>query len=121
MTGDARWRVRLTATAESDFRNILNWTADRFGNVQAGIYSQTLTCAIQAFTEGPNVAGSRRRDDIAEGIMTLHVARAGRKGRHVVLYRIASPSEPPTIDVLRLLHDSMDLARHVGAAGDDIS
>jgi len=51
--------------------------------------------------------------------MTLHVARAGRRGRHFVLYRIASPSEPPGIDVLRLLHDSMDPARHVGSTGDD--
>jgi len=119
MTGGRRWRVRLTATAESDFRNILRWTAERFGHAQARIYSETLTHAIQALTKGPNVAGSRQRDDIVEGLMTLHVARAGRRGRHFVLYRIASPSEPPGIDVLRLLHDSMDLARHVGSTGDD--
>ena len=121
MTGGGRWRVRLTATAESDFRNILRWTAERFGHAQARIYSETLTHAIQALTGGPHVAGSRQRDDIAEGLMTLHVARAGRRGRHFVLYRIASPSEPPGIDVLRLLHDSMDLARHVESSGDDNS
>ena len=48
MSGDRRWRVRLTATAESDFRNILRWTAQRFGHAQARIYSETLTRAIKA-------------------------------------------------------------------------
>ena len=119
MTGDRRWRVRLTTTAESDFRNILRWTAERFGHAQARVYSETLKRAIQALDHGPHVAGSRQRDSIAEGLMTLHVTRYGRKGRHFVLYRIGSPSEPPTIDVLRLLHDSMDLVLHVGAAKDD--
>ena len=121
MIGDRRWRVRLTATAESDFRNILHWTARQFGHAQARIYGETLTRAIQALTGGPYVAGSRQRDEIAEGLMTLHVARVGRRGRHLVLYRIAGASEPSTIDVLRLLHDSMDLVRHVGSAGDDSS
>ncbi len=118
MTGNQGWHVRLAAAAESDFRNILRWTADRFGRAQARIYGETLTRAVQALANGPHVAGSRRRDDIAEGLMTLHVARAGRRGRHFVLYRIASRSKPPTIDVLRLLHDSMDLPRHVGSTGD---
>ena len=52
MTGGG-WRVRLTATAESDFRNILRWTAERFGHAQARIYGETLTHAIQALTNGP--------------------------------------------------------------------
>ena len=95
---------------------ILRWTAQRFGHAQARIYGETLTRAIQALTDGPYVAGSRRRDEISKGFMTLHVARVGRRGRHFVLYRIAGASEPSTIDVLRLLHDSMDLVRHVGSA-----
>jgi len=43
----------------------------------------------------------------------FHVARGGRKGRHIILFRIGSPAKPPTIDVLRLLHDAMDLPHHV--------
>ena len=53
--------------------------------------------------------------------MTLHVVRVGRRGRHLVLYRIAGASEPSAIDVLRLLHDSMDPVRHVGSAWGDSS
>lgn len=121
MTAGRRWRVRLTAAAESDFRNILIWTSEQFGPAQARIYGETLTRAIQALTAGPHVAGSRRRDEIAEGLMTLHVARRGRKGRHLVLYRVGDVEGPATIDVLRLLHDAMDLVRHVGVAKDDNS
>lgn len=77
MTSRRRWRVRLTATAESDFRNILGWTAEWFGHALARIHSETLTHAIQTLTGGPHVAGSRQRDDIAEGPMTLRVLPAG--------------------------------------------
>ena len=58
-------------------------------------------------------------DGIAQGLMTLHVARCGRKSRHFVLHRVSESAEVPTIEVLRLLHDSMDLVRHVGSATDD--
>ena len=118
MTGARRWRVRLAATAENDIRNILQWTHERFGDAQAQLYGETLTRAIQALTEGPYVKGSRRRDEIGEGLFTLHVARGRRKGRHLVMYRVGDKGTSRTIEVLRLLHDSMDLVRHVPAATD---
>ena len=118
MTGNQGWRVRLTAAAESDIRNILQWTTERFGPAQARIYSETLSRAIQALAAGPNVVGCKRCDAIAEGLFTLHIARDGRKGRHLVLYRVGDSGEHSTIDVLRLLHDSMDLVRHVNTIQD---
>ena len=121
MTGDQCWRVRLTAAAESDIRKILQWTAARFGLAQARIYGETLTRAIQALTAGPHLAGSRRRGEIAEGLFTLHVARGGCKGRHLVLYRVDDTGERFTIEVLRLLHDSMDLILHIGTVQDESS
>ena len=113
MTDDRRWRIRLASTAEEDFRNILRWTEEQFGEAQARAYADTLTRAVQALSFGPNVAGARARNDVADGLMALHVARRGRRGRHLVLYRAGSPSDPPVIDVLRLLHDSMDLPRRM--------
>jgi toxin ParE1/3/4 len=59
------------------------------------------------------VPDSLVRDEIQPGLRSIHVARHGRRGRHLVLYRIA---EGETIDILRMLHDSMDIGRHV--AGD---
>ena len=87
------WRIRLTAAAERDFRNILSWTSEHFGGRQARVYADTLTGAIEALTEGPDVAGSRKRSDIGKGLHVLHVARGGRKDRHFVLYRNGNGKE----------------------------
>ena len=121
MTDRRQWRVRLTAAAAADLQNILRWTTGHFGETQARLYGDTLARALELLTEGPRVVGARERTDIAKGLMTLHVGRGARKGRHFVLYRADSHAAPPVIDVLRLLHDSMDLARHVDPPDDDDS
>jgi toxin ParE1/3/4 len=59
---------------------------------------------------GPDVPGSAARDEIQEGLRTLHVARQGRCGRHFIMYRAADGS---VIEVARILHEAMDLARHI--------
>ncbi len=104
------WTIRLAIRAEQDFFEIVQWTADSFGPQQAAAYAETLSLAIGDLAKGPDILGAKRRDEIGNGILTLHVARQGRKGRHFVVFRI---SDATTIDVLRLLHDSMDLARHL--------
>lgn len=104
------WSVRLAEKAELDLLDALVWTNDQFGALQADEYLETLTLALEALTDGPNIVGSKVRDDIGRGIRTLHVARLGRKGRHLVVFRMA---DGQTIDVIRLLHDSMDLAKHL--------
>lgn len=76
---------------------------------QAKTYAETLLQAIQALEAGPEVLGTRARDDIGPGLRTLHLARRGRKARHFIIFRVGAGQ---VIDVLRLLHDSMDLARH---------
>jgi toxin ParE1/3/4 len=108
-----RWRVRLTAAAEDDFRSILLWTATQFGDAQAGVYAETLSSAVEALAEGPSVLGTMSRNDIGKGLFTLHVARQGRRGRHLVLFRVRRDGGEEAIEVLRLLHDAMDLRRHV--------
>ena len=105
------WTVRLTAAAASDFENIIAWTIERFGESQALAYAETLTLAIEALTEGPSVADAKPRGEIIKGLYSLHVARQGRKGSHFVMFRVAPMGE--AIEILRLLHDSMDLPRHL--------
>jgi toxin ParE1/3/4 len=106
----AVWAVRLAEKAEHDLLDALVWTTDQFGALQADDYLETLTLALEALTDGPNIVGSKVRDDIGLGIRTQHVARLGRKGRHLVVFRFA---DGQVIDVIRLLHDSMDLAKHL--------
>lgn len=104
------WQIRLGRQAEQDYVEILNWTIKSFGKVQAKTYSETISQAMLALKDGPEILGSQQRDEIELGIRTLHVARLGRKGRHFVVFRVGGER---TIDVLRVLHDSMDLQRYL--------
>ena len=110
------WRVRLGAAAEVDFANILKWTTENFGARQSRVYRDTLVEAIGELADGANVAGSRARDEIMAGLRTLHVARRGRRGSHFLMYR-ATPNS--TIEIVRILHDRMDLQRHLPSAPDE--
>lgn len=107
------WPVLLTTSAERDIRDIVRWTEARFGIVQARTYADKLSDALAALADGPGVADARARDDIARGLFTLHVARGTQRGRHFVLFRINHDQNGEFIEVLRLLHDAMDLARHL--------
>ena len=115
-TGARSWPVRLTAAVEADFEEILRWTVDQFGEAQARIYAGTVSAALTDLAAGPTVIGAKKRDDILKGIFTLHVARKGRKGRHFVMYRVGKAPDSDVIEVLRLLHDAMDLQRHLPPA-----
>src|SRR5688572_13547039 len=104
------WRVRLGETAELDFANILKWTAENFGVRQSRIYRDTLVQAVAELANGPDIAGSKARDEIIPGLRTLHVARHRRRGSHFLMYREAAER---TIEILRILHDRMDFQRHL--------
>jgi toxin ParE1/3/4 len=114
MAEKQRWTIRLAASAEADMRGILRWTKDQFGEAQAQTYAQTLTAALAALAQtGLSTAGAKARDDIGKGLYTLHVARHGRKGRHFLLFRAGRDDKrASTLDVLRILHDAMDLPRY---------
>jgi toxin ParE1/3/4 len=102
--------VRLTATAEADFQDIVAWTLEEFGDRQARIYADVLSAALAALITGPTTAGAKERREIAKGLFTLHAARNGRKGRHFVLFRVRANVRQG--EILRLLHDAMDLRLH---------
>jgi toxin ParE1/3/4 len=107
MVIEGAWAVQLTAAAETDFREILRWTAEQFGAQQASRYAGQLTSTLTRLTEGPAVLGAKARDDIMEGLCTLHI------GRHFVLFRASSAHQSKTMEVLRILHETMDLPRHL--------
>jgi len=112
MTGT--WTVRLVAVSERDFQEVIKRSAQDFGPLQAEAYAQTLGLAIDALREkGPDTIGVKDRDEIGPGIFTLHAARHQRKASHFLVFRV---TESRTIEVLRILHDRMDLARHISQA-----
>jgi len=110
MTG--AWTVRLVAVAEQDYQEVVKRSAQDFGPLQAEVYAQTLEMAINALREeGPETMGVKEREEIGPGIFTLHAAKHKRKARHFLVFRVLKIR---TIEILRILHDRMDLARHIG-------
>ena len=105
-----RWRVRLSIAADHDFASVLRWTTQAFGPKQASDYRQMIVQAIRALGSGPDLPDSKARDEVQTGVRTLRVARRGRRGRHILVYRVIDEG---VIEVLRILHDAMDLGRHV--------
>ena len=69
--------------------------------------------AIGELAEGPEIPGSKARDEIMPGIRTLHVARHGSRGSHLLMYRLGSDG---VIEITRILHERMDLPRHIPPA-----
>ncbi len=90
---------------------------ERFGIAQARRYRSVILATLAELTDGPEPAGSTDRSELMPGLRSLHVARHGRRGRHFVLYDTSASRQ---IRVVRILHDSMDLARNLeGRPGDN--
>lgn len=106
-----RWEVRLAQRAQDDFTNIVRWTAEHFGVRQARSYALTLRRAVKALDAGLSLVDLHHRSELGQHVATLHVARQGRKGRHLLVLRVLEQDR--VIDVLRILHDSMDVPRHM--------
>jgi toxin ParE1/3/4 len=109
MTG--AWAVRLVAVAQRDYVEIIQRSVQDFGPLQAEAYAQNLASALDALRQkGPMTVGVKKREEIGPDIFTLHAARSQRKASHFLVFRVLGPQ---TVEILRILHDRMDLARHV--------
>jgi toxin ParE1/3/4 len=101
------WRIRITRRAEADIDAALAWTREEFGVVQEARYRATIEAAIGRLVRGPEAPGSRPVHPARPDLRRLHLPRPARR---VLIYREAPDG---WILVLRILHDSMDLARHL--------
>ena len=71
---------------------------------QGAAYLQLLTTARTCIVHNPILPGSKTRDDLADG------SRAFRVAKHLIFYRVSGDS----MEIARILHESMDFSRHVG-------
>ncbi len=111
VAADHLWTVVVTASAGLDFQNILVWTLEEFGDWQASVYAKTLSTAIIVLSKGPDITGVKKRPEIGKSHCTLYVRRGASKGGHLVLFRVDTDAR--RIEILRLLHQAMDLNWHV--------
>ena len=104
------WKVRLSEAAEKDFNEIFVWTVEHFGIDQAHVYRAVILDALRSLQDGPTVIGAKNLSGIPPELKVLHVARKGKRGRHFIVFDDAMDGQ---IQVLRILHDSMDIQSHV--------
>ncbi|MCM8596347.1 type II toxin-antitoxin system RelE/ParE family toxin [Accumulibacter sp.] len=109
--GGTPWTLRLSAAAENDYRLILRWTARHSGEPLARSAAKTLADVLEQLCADPLVPASMERSEIGRAIRTIEHAGQPGKVRHLVVFRTTTIRGQRFVDVLRLLHASVD-CRH---------
>jgi toxin ParE1/3/4 len=92
---------RLTAKATADLKSIGRYTQDTWGREQRNKYLRQLDDSFHMLAQEPHKG--RPCDDIRGGYRKYHV------GRHLIFYRQAGKD----IEIIRILHDRMDIEDHL--------
>lgn len=97
-----RPRVIISPKARRDLIDIGRYTEKQWGNTQRKKYLAQLKARFEKLAQHPSLG--RRRDELPEAPLGYH------EGRHVIFYRPLADD----IEIVRVLHDSMDFSRHLG-------
>lgn len=103
-------KLRFSKRAVRDIEGILAHTLQEFGEGQYEEYKELIRAALADVAADPNRPTARRRPELHADARTFHIARPGKDARHFLLYRVSGDR---FVDIGRLLHDSMDLRRHL--------
>lgn len=95
-------KVRLSAAARRDLSGIWTYSAKRWDEAQADRYVRLFADSFDGLGRG--IIKGRGADDIRTGYFKLAV------GSHLVFYRMCTSD---VIEVVRILHQRMDLDRHL--------
>jgi toxin ParE1/3/4 len=91
---------RLSPRALADLEDIWSYTAARWSPEQAASYHAMIVAAFEGLAAGRKQG---RPVDVRAGYLKYPV------GSHLVFYRLSEAG----IDVIRLLHQRMDVSRHL--------
>ncbi|MGB5741118.1 MAG: type II toxin-antitoxin system RelE/ParE family toxin [Sedimenticolaceae bacterium] len=92
----------LRELAVADLEAIWVYTAEQWGVEQAERYMTSLFACFEDLAENPQLG--RQRDEVKAGY------RSFPQGRHVVFYLVV----PAGIEVIGIVHQSADVATHLG-------
>jgi toxin ParE1/3/4 len=95
----------VSDAAAADLRGIAAFTLERWGAAQKRRYLAVIRQRFRILRRSPTLG--RSRNDISPGL------RGIAAGSHVVFYR---DGDANTILVVRILHQSMDMQRHLAAS-----
>ena len=112
-------RYRLSEAAQGDVLAILSWIHEQFGEAARLRYESLIVAALRDVASQPDRPGSLARPELGAGVRSWHLrlsrhhVKPGvdvvRRPRHFLVYR----SEPGLVVIGRVLHDAMELARHL--------
>ena len=109
---------QYTAAASADIEQILDETRQQFGDAQMLRYAALIDRAAGMAGADPMRPSSLDQGPIASGVRSLHAGlAANQRGRaaHVLFYRVRVIRGRTLVEVLRVLHERMDPARHLGS------
>jgi toxin ParE1/3/4 len=113
-------RVILAPSARKDIKEILHWSEDKFGKDAALRYEALLVQAVHDIEADPRRPGVTQREGLPARIFLYHVAfsrsrvagETVRDPRHFLVFRVSTSR----LEIVRVLHDGRDLARHLQGA-----
>lgn len=119
--------IRLSAAADTDIIDILERSERDFGIAARQRYEQLLAVALHDIADAPERPGSAARPELGDDIRSWHLrsswtrarmANGGvRRPRHLILYTVIDEA---TVGVVRVLHDAMELHRHISDNDDSL-
>jgi toxin ParE1/3/4 len=118
--------LRLAGHAEEDIVSILAWSLEKFGSAACRRYEVLLVTAFEGLCANPERLGSITRPEFGAAIRTYHLRFSRDEARtlegivhqprHLLVYRAVGGW---AIEIVRVLHDSMELERHLPQLGKD--
>ena len=102
-------------------QDVLDWSLEKFGLRATKRYRILLKKAFVDIAEDPERPGAQGRPELGKDIFAYHIRFSRERAqsglgivgnpRHFVVYRAGKNKN--VIEIIRILHDGRDLARHV--------
>ncbi|QUD90593.1 type II toxin-antitoxin system RelE/ParE family toxin [Phenylobacterium montanum] len=112
-------RLELTISAQADLAAILDISAASFGAQARRRYETIIEIALGDLLADPTCLGSLERPELGPKVRTYHLRYCRGRGksraclvghpRHLLVYEF----DDDRVLVLRVLHDAMELTRHL--------
>ena len=96
-------QILFSDKAEEDLIKITEYTIDTWGFKQADKYNLDIENAYKTIQENPFHPLSKSKENILKDLRSFNV------GKHAIFYRILNKK---SVEIIRILHLSMDLKRH---------
>ena len=109
-------QFRILGSARRDLASILAYSRFQFGTDRAQRYESLVLRAFAIVRDQPLAEVSRPHGNDESGLRTLHLRnvpqpkpKSVRKPRHLIVFRV----QADRITVVRILHERMELERHI--------